>query len=287
VAPLYRKQPAWKLAVELAADLFRLAERLEGRLGDKLAGLAAALPARTAESAASACILEIEGLLAIAARLGRLPGADAASRIEALDRLRELVESPAPAPRPTAVPAAPTAPAPAARPPAPAARPAPPAPSGTDRLVLDGSNFLGRAPGYMLGDEQSHDRLLFRLQEYGRAHPAHRITAFFDGQRSTRRQVAGVEEQFTGGQRPADDVIVDFLRDLPDADRPRTTLVTDDRELASRAKTHGVRVESVSWLSERLARKPRQAPGQRPGLNQGELSEWEEYFKKPPQRPGR
>jgi hypothetical protein len=159
--------------------------------------------------------------------------------------------------------------------------------SGTDRLVLDGSNFLGRAPGYMLGDEESRDRLLFRLQEYGRAHPAHRVTVFFDGQRTSRRMVAGVEEQITGAQRSADDGIVTFLHELPAADRPRTTLVTDDRELSMRARAQGVRVEGIAWLAERLERKPRPENGQRPGLSKGEVSEWEEFFNRPPKRPGR
>jgi len=67
-------------------------------------------------------------------------------------------------------------------------------PDEADRLVIDGCNFLGCAPGYSLGDESSRDQLLFRLQEYGRAHPAHRLTLFFDGQRASRRQVAGIDE---------------------------------------------------------------------------------------------
>jgi hypothetical protein len=167
----------------------------------------------------------------------------------------------------------------------PAAAPKPAA----DWLVVDGCNFLGCAPGYKLGDEASRDRFLFRLQEYARLHPAHRVTVFFDGQRASRRVTAGVEERITSGNRPADDVIVDFLRDLPAPDRPRAILVTDDRELGNRARSAGVRSEGVSWLASRFTEptaQPRPSAQQR-GLSQSELSEWEDFFRKPPQRPGR
>jgi hypothetical protein len=157
----------------------------------------------------------------------------------------------------------------------------------TDRLIVDGCNFLGCAPGYELGDEGSRDRLLLRLQDYAREHPAHRVTVFFDGQRASRRTTAGVEERVTSGRRPADDVMLDFLRTLPASDLPRATLVTDDRDLATRAKGVGARVRPTSWLAGKLTRKARQpTAGAERGLSRGELAEWEEFFRRPPKRPG-
>ncbi len=156
-----------------------------------------------------------------------------------------------------------------------------------DRLVVDGCNFLGCAAGYSLGDERSRDRLLFRLQEYARRHPAHRVVVFFDGQRASRRLTAGVEERVTSGNRPADDVIIDFLDGLPPQDRPRCTLVTDDRELVQRAKRVGTRVEGIGDLAGKLARHASGFKQREDGLNQGALAEWEEFFSHPPKRPGK
>jgi four helix bundle protein len=157
-----------------------------------------------------------------------------------------------------------------------------------DRLVIDGSNFLGRAPGFMLGDDQSRDRFLFRLQEYARRHPAHRVTVFFDGQHAANQLLGGVEVRVTSGQRPADDVLVDFLGHLPGGDRPRSTVVTDDQDLASRAHRLGVKVEGVSWLFQKLARKPPSGGGQQAGgLSRSDVAEWEDFFNQPPRRPGK
>ena len=158
--------------------------------------------------------------------------------------------------------------------------------SGTDYLLLDGCNFLGCAPGYELGDESSRDRLLFRLQEYAHEHPAHKVVVFFDGKRASSRITAGVEERVTSGLHSADDLMVDYIRGLSREDRRRTTLVTDDRDLAARVRREGVRSESVQWLSARFVR--RQPSGvQKPGLSRAQVSEWEQFFSEPPKRPGK
>jgi hypothetical protein len=94
-----------------------------------------------------------------------------------------------------------------------------------------------------------------------------------------------LEDHVSSGQRPADDVIVDHLRLLPPADRKRSTLVTDDRNLADRARRTGVRVEGTTWLSARLP-QPSRGRQTEPGLPREELGEWEEFFRQPPRRPG-
>jgi hypothetical protein len=151
---------------------------------------------------------------------------------------------------------------------------------------VDGCNFLGCAPGYDLGDPDSRDRLLFRLQEYAHEHPAHRVAVFFDGKRASSRVTAGVEERITSGIHSADDVILDHIRALPRPERRRCTLVTDDRDLAIRARNEGVRAEGVQWLISRFVQR-RPAGNPRAGLNKSELSEWERFFNEPPQRPGK
>jgi predicted RNA-binding protein with PIN domain len=161
-----------------------------------------------------------------------------------------------------------------------------------DRLIVDGCNFLGRARGFDLGDPESRDRLLFRLQEYARKHPAHRILVFFDGQHASRRVTAGIEERIVSADRTADDGIVAFIQNLPAADRPRAALVTDDRELMRRVMAEGARRESVAWLAERINRKASAPVAEGPvrregGLSRNELEDWEQFFSQPPDRPGK
>jgi hypothetical protein len=98
-----------------------------------------------------------------------------------------------------------------------------------------------------------------------------------------------VEEQVTSGQRPADDVMIDYLHALPLAERRRSTVVTDDQELARRARGEGARVQATTWLAERLEGKGPDAGGVRKaaGLSRNELDDWEDYFSQPPERPGR
>lgn len=291
--------------MDLCEAVYRLALPLEGhfrRLGEQLTEAAAAVPVAVGQAgedvescqAAGRALLTLETLLLLGTRLQALPEPKTAPLVARIDRLRGLLRSHTPGPVPSAPVKAPREMVVVesfvedAEPPRkPAPRPAPPAPGPPERLLIDASNFLGRATGYALGDEGSKDRLLFRLQEYLRKHPAHKVTAFFDGQKTSSRTVGGVEERITSGLHTADDVIVDFVRGLPSAERRRCTLVSDDRGLASRVRNEGVRVESVAWLSARLVAPVSATPHPNAGMSQDELSEWEEFFRKPPQRPGR
>jgi predicted RNA-binding protein with PIN domain len=281
----------WKQALDLNEHLYRAAQRLETEAHPRLAERLIAAAAELAPAAAASAerlheqLVRIEGLVVLSARVGGIPTAEARKLIGLLGAVRTPGASPQ-APGPSAPPPAPAP----ARKPETVRRPSVPQPTPPDRLVVDGCNFLGRAPGYELGDNDSRDRLLLRLQEYARIHPAHRVSVFFDGQRASRRVTSGVEEHVTSSTRSADDLIVEFVRSLPAGERPRTILVTDDRQLATRAKGAGVRAESVSWLLGRFTEPATQAaarPGARSGMSAGEISEWEEFFNKPPQRPGR
>ncbi len=309
----------WVEALGAAEALYRLAEKIAAaggrRLAEQLTESAAELPglAATRDPDLARHRLRAEALLELAVRLGYVNGEKAGTAGAALGKLVQ----PAPAPvQATAAPPAAPAPALSAAPAAASGAPPPQTPHrrlpseaspieppaatrkeragdarpghGQDRIVIDGSNFLGRASGYGLGDERSQERFLFRLQEYAHQHPAHRVTVFFDGRQVVRQLTAGVEIQVTSGSRPADDVIVDLLRSMSAPDRRRCILVTDDRELGSRANQEGIRVESVAWLASRLSRKEPSPGGLRQaGLNRGELSEWEQFFDAPPKRPGK
>jgi four helix bundle protein len=314
----HRDVETWRQAMGLAEQVYRVAARLTGAdapgLGAQLLQAAALVPVHVARGfyhrkdasalhMAEDALLGVETYLWLAVRLGALPEGDLAGLLSRLDALRQRVRAPdlfveTPTGASSRASGEGTAPPPAApvqRAPGGAPAPRPPASSQPrqqhppDRVLVDGCNFLGRASGFELGDEASRDRLLFRLQEYARRHPSHRVVLFFDGQRASRRVVAGIEEHFTSANRVADDLILDYLRALSPAERRRSTLVTDDRDLLDRARKEGASIGSVSWLAEKLTRKSPLpgAPRQEPALNSGELSDWEQFFSKPPKRPGK
>lgn len=264
---------AWRRA-QAGEDPAALLQQAESRLLDAETYLLLSVRLGYLEQEAVARVLSIQ-----AGILGRLAALGGEAPVD-----REDLPSPAEASAPTPAPS--RSPEPVRRP-RPSAQVAEEYHEPVDRLVVDGCNFLGCAAGYSLGDDRSRDRLLFRLQEYARRHPAHRVVVFFDGQRASRRLTAGVEERVTSGNRPADDVIIDFINGLPPQDRPRCTLVTDDRELAQRAKSAGARVDGIGDLAGKLARHASGFKQREDGLNQGALAEWEEFFSHPPKRPGK
>ena len=312
----HRQSPAWNKALSVAEQVLRLSETVSAARAQWYADLLLrhlhALPGRvvlgmggTEEQfgAAGAALYEVETGLALAVKLGLLKQAQIAAVLALLDdlhgelRAAGIGSSSIPTPLPT-LPA--LAPAEAveiadavrigaeARKLEPGKRPLLPAqpPAQADYLVVDGCNFLGRAPGYELGDEASRNRLLFRLQEYAREHPAHHVVVVFDGKRASNRVTAGVEERVTSGLHTADDVMVDYLRALSRDERRRATIVTDDRDLSARVRREGVRAESTQWLLSRFVRRET-GVGQKPGISRAELSEWENYFSQPPKRPGK
>lgn len=312
-AGAHRKLPGWQKGLELAEQVYRLAEVVTAARGQALADLLLAriieMPALVAQggsglAAAQARLLEVEAGLLLAVRLRYLSEAQIGPALALVEALANELPASAPASvvrEAPAVPAvAPAAPArvaaiaPQAAPPvvrqAPVAAPrTPPAPAYAeeDYLLLDGCNFLGCAPGYELGDDASRDRLLFRLQDYAREHPAHKVVVFFDGKRASRRLTNGVEERVSSGLHNADDLMVDYVRGLPREHRRRTTLVTNDRDLADRARREGARAESVQWLSARFVRRPAPDNTQKRGLSRSQVSEWEQFFNEPPKRPGK
>jgi hypothetical protein len=150
------------------------------------------------------------------------------------------------------------------------------------RIVLDGSNFLGTVPGYDLTSEAARNRLILRLQEYAHAHPAARVTVYFDGRKASAAVRGGIEIRFSGG--PADPFILGYLRAIPVEERHAGLLVTDDAELATAARALGIRIESPRRFHQRIPDPPTTPPDR--GLSSREVAEWEEYFRQPKQDKG-
>ncbi len=162
--------------------------------------------------------------------------------------------------------------------------------------LIDGSNCLGRLPGFSVSDPDSEARFLSRLSAYAAAHRAHEFTVFFDGYGKIRSAGAALTVRRSSKGQTADDLIVGSLRRVPSSVAARCTVITDDRELGHRCRRAGGRVsgtrgfwDMVSRSTAKAGRKlaqPQPSPGsvEDGGLSPAEVKEWEDYFSRPPER---
>jgi hypothetical protein len=130
------------------------------------------------------------------------------------------------------------------------------------RFLVDGSNLLGRlgADRESAGAKRALARQLARLTTGG-----HSVVLHFDGERPAEiGAVGGVTMRF-GGDRTADERIVDEARKVPGA----LTLVTSDQQLIARCRRRDLTVLSPAEL---LALLPEEREGEAP------QSDWEQYF---------
>ena len=132
-------------------------------------------------------------------------------------------------------------------------RPQPPVPE-MELLVIDGDNLLHRVRG--MRDEAGLHWLLPRLKAWRPA--SVQILLMLDGSPGPgvgRRQqvVPGIQMQHSG-RLDGDTAIVELVRARGYAERTRTVVVTDDRQLSDRARYSGVLVRRLDWLIDLLAR---------------------------------
>lgn len=121
-------------------------------------------------------------------------------------------------------------------------------------LLIDGDNLLHRVRGSR--DEAGLRWLLPRLRAWlpAGAHIIVMLDGHPDPGEVVRRRVApGIEFQHSGSV-DADTALVAILAARPYADRARTLLVTDDRELTDRARHGGGLTRRLDWLTVQLAR---------------------------------
>jgi hypothetical protein len=121
-------------------------------------------------------------------------------------------------------------------------------------LVIDGDNLLHRVRG--MRDDAGLHWLLPRLRAWRPADV--QILLMLDGSPGPgmgRRQLAapGIQLQHSG-RIDADTAIVELVRARGYAERMRTVVVTDDRQLSDRVRYGGVLVRRLDWLIDLLGR---------------------------------
>ncbi len=136
---------------------------------------------------------------------------------------------------------------------------------------LDGNNILGVATASPRS-EGDRERLLHRLL---RLHLPRPCTVVFDGPPpgpavAAEFQMGGARVAYSG-TRTADDLILGRVR-------PGDTVVTADRDLATRCR--GKRAKSVdpkTFLKD-LAPAPSEAEPEKPAASSVDVDEWMDYF---------
>ncbi len=141
-------------------------------------------------------------------------------------------------------------------------------------ILLDGNNLLHDLPAGKRTREEVRRLVLERVR-----HERQRVTVVFDGPPPTgspdREALGGVTVVWSGA-RSADDVIV---ASLPDGSAARQwVVVSDDRELARRARERGAEARPLAaWRT----RSPRPGRADRPSagaVRTGDIASWESYF---------
>ena len=164
--------------------------------------------------------------------------------------------------------------------------------SGTDRLILDGSNLL-----HALARQRGPAPPAALIGRLRAAIPAPiAVELVFDGVPETglrgERIAAGLIVRYSG-RRSADEVLIDIVDQARAAAGPAGAapmlVVTDDRDLRAALQARGARTAGTAWLLGRLDRPRLAAPsvGNRrppPSPSTGGAPEVDE---RPPWKPGR
>ncbi len=137
-------------------------------------------------------------------------------------------------------------------------------------VLVDGNNLLHRLPASQRSREAVRRGVLDLVRREGV-----KVTVVFDGpppSGTPQRELLGSVTVEYAGPRTADEVI---LHRVGGVRTGQITVVTDDRELARRARVGGAEVRAVaSWL-EKLRTPPREKPDD---VSPSEVAEWEAFF---------
>lgn len=140
-------------------------------------------------------------------------------------------------------------------------------------ILIDGNNLLHSLPRRQASRADVRRMVLDACRR-----ERMRVTVVFDGPPpagAPSRELLGTVTIVYSESASADDVI--FRQVTAAASAREWVVVTDDRELAERARQRGAEVRSLSeWRRPRRSR-PRGADWQ-PKLSSREVAEWEEFF---------
>lgn len=136
-------------------------------------------------------------------------------------------------------------------------------------LVIDGYNLIHNCLELLTAHEQGQGRaaLAAALRLY-RQKKSHRVTVVFDGgpeHQTTRATLDGVPVVYAGGERSADEVIVEMARQ----GGPGLTVVTCDRALADSCRRLGAGVVEADTFAGRLMATAQGGAGEAAGDDEG------------------
>ncbi len=157
-------------------------------------------------------------------------------------------------------------------------------------MLVDGHNLIGQSSDLALGDIESEQELLRRLQRY-QARTGGRVTVYFDpGQEfhlAAREMVGAVEVHRAGSGTSADDLII---RDVRQHGNPaQLNVVTSDRDIRIAVTAFGAQVIDSTTFANQLEHGSRQGRRRRrrprlstdpsaKGLSKKQVEEWLAVF---------
>jgi hypothetical protein len=158
------------------------------------------------------------------------------------------------------------------------------------RVVVDGYNLIHAMPelARLVGNdlERARDGLVSKLAVYRSRRGEVRVTVVFDGQSMAAQQSrppGGIEVVFSRAPQNADAKIKTMLS--LEKSPKSWTVVTSDNSIVRYARDYGAKTIPSAEFAAKLGNTipnlgpNRPAPADKP-LTQGEVAEWEEYFRK-------
>ena len=120
------------------------------------------------------------------------------------------------------------------------------------RLIIDGYNLIHAGGGlFEFGVDGDERKALAETLRLYRKKKSHKITVVFDGgldPAGSRSIMKGIPVVYSGSTRSADDVIAKMAA----SGGPGLTVITDDRELATRCRHHGAEIIGSSQFLAKL-----------------------------------
>ena len=152
------------------------------------------------------------------------------------------------------------------------------------RYLIDGHNLIGQLPNLSLAEEHDEAKLVILLRQFAAGRKARIVVIFDHGVPGGWSSLSGgpVEVVFAGSHTNADRILRERLRNDPQPGQ--LTLVTNDREVISAARTRKITIvrstdfaRQLTTAAEPPARRHAPPPAER-SLSEQEVEEWMQLF---------